>query len=428
MNVLLQDLVTAQAEHRWDAPAVSIGDRVLTYGEVEQRSNQLAHVLLETNCRRGDRVAIAAGVGAAPLVALLGIYKADCTAVSLDMTCGPDDVAGMIATVAPACLLTTAACAEPLDRAIQRLQYDVPLPIGSLDTHAIEHDAFRSVFSMTDVMGVPGRPLAYRNWPDDPAQILFRATADGTPLGVVLTHNNVRQYVMWAGRHFGAIAGDRHGFHAPVHSGLAITSVFGGWATGATVLPVPEAVDARAEDLAAFIRATGLTQWCSPASTLVALADADVVHEHDFPTLRRVMWTGSIAVAAVRYWMQRLPHVTFTGLYGALETTVATSYYTVPNFCPDEAQSRLPIGHARPGEELLLLDEQLEAVPRGATGRIFIRGTGVSAGYWRNPASTGAAFLVNPHSADPSDRLYRTADFGRSRDDGQLYVEEAVPC
>jgi len=122
----------------------------------------------------------------------------------------------------------------------------------------------------------------------------------------------------------------------------------------------------------------------------------------------------------LRYWMLRLPHVAFTNLYGPTETTIASSYYTVPAPPRDET-SLLPIGEACPGEELLILDDRLHDVEDGEQGEICIRGAGLSLGYWRNPSATESAFVPNPYSGDSSDRLYRTGDLGYLGRDGLLY-------
>jgi acyl-coenzyme A synthetase/AMP-(fatty) acid ligase len=118
--------------------------------------------------------------------------------------------------------------------------------------------------------------------------------------------------------------------------------------------------------------------------------------------------------------MQRLPHVCFTNLYGPTEATIASSYYTVP-CCPKDEKAVIPIGTACEGEELLVLDEQLQPVQPGEVGDLYIRGVGLSPGYWKDPEKTRAVFLPNPHSADPSDRIYKTGDLAKIGEDGLVY-------
>src|SRR5437588_11119547 len=115
--------------------------------------------------------------------------------------------------------------------------------------------------------------------------------------------------------------------------------------------------------------------------------------------------------------MRRLPHVTFTNLYGPTEATIASSYYTVPA-CPAAEDEVIPIGRACGGEQLLVLDDALRPVPPGEVGELYIRGVGLSPGYWRDPAKTSAAFLRYPGATDARDRIYHTGDLATLGPDG----------
>jgi acyl-coenzyme A synthetase/AMP-(fatty) acid ligase len=118
--------------------------------------------------------------------------------------------------------------------------------------------------------------------------------------------------------------------------------------------------------------------------------------------------------------MQRLPHVRFTNLYGPTETTIASSFYDVPA-CPADEKAPIPIGQACDGEELLVLDANLQPVPPGATGDLYIGGVGLSPGYWHDPERTAAAFFRDPRDSNPNDRIYRTGDLARCGKDGLIY-------
>jgi acyl-coenzyme A synthetase/AMP-(fatty) acid ligase len=115
-----------------------------------------------------------------------------------------------------------------------------------------------------------------------------------------------------------------------------------------------------------------------------------------------------------------LPHVRFTNLYGPTETTIASSHYTVPA-CPIDERAPIPIGRACEGEELLILDAQLQPVAAGDVGHLYIRGVGLSPGYWRDPEKTRAAFLSCPGATNPDDRIYKTGDLARRGADGFFY-------
>jgi len=170
--------------------------------------------------------------------------------------------------------------------------------------------------------------------------------------------------------------------------------------------------------MADFIRRSELTQWFSVPSALKYMTQFDVVRFNDFPSLRRLLWCGeALPTPTLMYWMKRLPGVTFTNLYGPTETTIASSYYTVPS-CPDNENSAIPIGTACNGEELLVLDEALQSVAVGAIGELYIRGVGLSPGYWRDPEKTKSVFLDDAQQG----RIYKTGDLARIGDDGLIYL------
>ena len=171
--------------------------------------------------------------------------------------------------------------------------------------------------------------------------------------------------------------------------------------------------------LANFIRDSELTQWFSVPSVLSYLAKFDLVNQGDFSALKRVLWCGeTLPTPTLIYWMKKLPHLTFTNLYGPTEATIASSHYTVPE-CPSDDLAPIPIGRACGGEELLVLDGHLQPVAENELGDLYIRGVGLSPGYWKDEQKTGAAFVSNP--ADPGDRLYKTGDLARLGSDGLLY-------
>jgi len=134
-----------------------------------------------------------------------------------------------------------------------------------------------------------------------------------------------------------------------------------------------------------------------------------------------VIWCGEVLPTPVLiHWMERVPHASFTNLYGPTETTIASSYYTVPSI-PDDEKQPIPIGVACGGEELLILDDERRVLPRGDDGDLYIGGIGVTRGYWRDEERTAAAFVADPRPGRSHERIYKTGDVGRLGDDGQVY-------
>ena len=421
MTSLLQQWVTEQAERRPDATALVMGAERLTYGQLDALSDQLARTLRAAGCGRGDRVCFLLPKSPLAIVSMLGILKADGIYIPVDPSSPAPRVAKIVRSGEPRVILAGSRAALLLDELLSDERLRASIAVGWLDGERAVQEHVAPAFSLEDVRRAPTGPPDCRNGPGDAAHILFTSGSTGTPKGVVITHGSVIRFVEWAKRYFGLGPADRISGHPPLHFDLSTFDVFGTFAAGAQIHLVPPDLNLLPTALALFIRAAELTQWFSVPSLLSYLAKFDVVRFDDFPTLRRLLWCGEVfPTPALRYWMTRLPHVTFTNLYGPTETTIASSYYTVPS-CPEDDRAAIPIGSPCAGEELLVLNERLQPVPPGEVGDLYIRGVGLSPGYWRDPEKTRAVFLSNPFASDPADRIYRTGDLARIGDDGLVY-------
>jgi amino acid adenylation domain-containing protein len=421
MTKLLQDLVTLQADTRPHAPAVVAQEERLTYGELNARSNRLARLLKDAGCRRGDRVCLLMPKSPTAIVAILGIYKADCVLVALDPSSPAPRLRRVLESCDSRCLLAAGPVGGTLDQLCDRAAPSNPYPvIGWLGTGAPPNRA-SARFVLGDLRTYSSAPLQYHNTPCDPAHILFTPGSTGAPKGVVITHRSVIHFVEWASQYFGMSTSDRISCHSPLDSDLSTFDIFGTFSAGAELHLVPPEIDLLPHRLADFIRASELTQWFSVPSILTDMAKVDAIEPDDFPTLKRLLWCGGVfPTPALMYWMKRLPHVAFTNLYGPTEATIASGYHTL-GACPTDPSDEIPIGTGCDGVELLVLDDKLDPVPHGETGHLYIRGVGLSPGYWRDPERTAAVMVRNPRSADPDDRLYKTGDLARTGADGLVY-------
>jgi amino acid adenylation domain-containing protein len=419
MVSMLQQWVTKQAEARPDAVALVMKHERLTYGELEDVSNRLAHLLREAGCVRGDRVGFLMPKTPTAIVCQLGILKADCCYVPMDSSSPAPRLAKIVEACEPGVILAAGPVAKLLDELLSESRLPTAPLIGWMDEELGSASNFQPAFSRADLARYSAASVDCQNTSDEAAHILFTSGSTGVPKGVVITHSNVIHFVEWAVDYFGINANDRISGHPPLHFDLSTFDIFGTFAAGAQLHLVPAELNLLPNKISEFIHASELTQWFSVPSLLNYMAKLDAVKPHDFPTLRRLLWCGEVfPTPGLRYWMQRLPHVQFTNLYGPTEATIASSFYTVPQ-CPASDDEPIPIGRGCDGEELLVLDEQLKPVPTGEIGDLYIRGVGLSPGYWHDEEKTAAVFLPNPN--DPADRLYRTGDLAQVGADDLVY-------
>ena len=416
MTQLLQNWVSAQAERRPDSAAVVMGEEILTYGQLEEVTNRFARVLKAAGCGKGDRVCFAIPKSPTAIIAIVGILKAGCIHVPIDISSPAPRVSKVLRSSDPRYILGVVASADLLEDLFA--QDDLrSIRVGWMEHSTPTSRNFSPSFTWSDTAAYSAEPIEYQTKSQEPAHILFTSGSTGEPKGVVITHANVIPFVEWATRYFGMDNSDRVSCHPPLHFDLSTFDIFGAFAVGAQLHLVPSEVSLLPNKLAAFIRTAELTQWFSVPSVLNYMAKFDVVKSNDFSSLRRLLWCGEVfPTPALAYWMNRLPRVTFTNLYGPTESTIASSYYRVPA-CPDDNAQAIPIGTPCDGEKLLVLDQDLHTVPTGTVGELYIGGVGLSPGYWRDPEKTDSAFV--PYG--DHERIYRTGDLARVGEDGLVY-------
>jgi amino acid adenylation domain-containing protein len=421
MPNLLQQGVTEQALAHPDAVALVFKNARMTYAALEQASNRLARLLVDAGCRRGDRVGLLMPKSPMAIVGMLGTLKADAIYVPM----GPASPAARQARVLEVSdchvILAGGGVGPVLREALAAATLQQRPLVGWLDDAFAPEAHPAPAFTLRDLAAAPATLPASANTARDLAHILFTSGSTGTPKGVMITHANVAHFLRWGLKHFGIDRTDRVSQHAPLRFDISGFDIFGALWAGAELHLVPAELNLLPHELARFIRESRLTQWFSVPSVLNLMAKFDAVGQDDFPGLRRVLFAGEpLPTPTLIHCMRRLPHVRFTNLYGPTETTISSSYYTVPR-CPSDPREPIPIGRACDGEDLLLLDGELRPVAPGEIGEICIRGAGLSPGYWRDLEKTRSVFVPLPGGEGLHDRIYRTGDLGRRGADGLFH-------
>ncbi|HXB53930.1 MAG TPA: amino acid adenylation domain-containing protein [Vicinamibacteria bacterium] len=396
-HACVHHLVEAQVDRTPEALAVVGEGGELTYGELDRKANQLAHHLLALGVGPETRVGLCLERSPELVIALLAVLKAGAAYVPLDPAYPSQRLAFMLADAEVAVLLTQHRLAGQLP--------PVQVPLVCLDS-GWEPISRRN--STRPAVGVMPENLAY---------LIYTSGSTGRPKGVMLPHRGVVNYLHWAARTYAAPGAKG----APVHSSLAfdltVTSLFCPLLAGQSVVLLPEDGD---------VQALGAALRTGHDFALVKITPAHLelightLSPGEAAGRARAFVIGGEALWAegLSFWRTAAPGTRLINEYGPTETVVGCCVYEVP---PDLPRSgAVPIGRPIANTRLYVLDANLQPVPAGAVGELYIGGAGLARGYWERPDLTAERFIPDPFGREPGQRLYRTGDLVRLRPDGNL--------
>ena len=375
-----------------DAVAVSCGDTRLTYRELDDRAAAVAATLAERGVGAESRVAIALPRSADLIVAVLAVIKAGGTYVPIDIGAPAARVQHILADSAPVCLLTDTA---------ERFT-GVP--------HVILAEAAQN----------PARPQAPTVSPDHAAYVIYTSGSTGVPKGVEVTHRNVA--ALFAGTTSGLYDFGPDDVWTMFHSAAFDFSVWELWGPllhGGRLVVVEHDVARDPErfvDLLARERVTVLNQT---PSAFYPLLEADARLRHQL-ALRYVIFGGEaldLRRLAPWYANHESHSPRLVNMYGITETCVHVSHRALD--AADTGAAGSVIGGPISGLRIHLLDNNLQPVPAGVVGEMYIAGGQVARGYTGRPGLTATRFVANPFDG-AGERLYRSGDLAMWTDAGEL--------
>ena len=377
-------LFAERAAQHPESPAVVDAGSTLTYGELDRRSDGIAHRLVGLGVRRGDRVGVLLERDSGLVIALLGILKAGAAYLPLDLSYPSERLAWMLADGRADILVSLRSLFDRLPwPAARTLFLDNPEPAEETAGRLPEADA------------------------DDLAYVLYTSGSTGVPKGVCVNHRAVVRLVR--NTDYVRIAPDDVVAQASNASFDAATfEIWGALLNGARLSMMPREVMLSPEELGREIAERGITTLFLTTALFNRMA-ANV--PGCFQPLRHLLFGGEAVdptrVAAVLAGRppQRLLHV-----YGPTEATTFTTWQALREVAP--GAWTVPIGRPLANARIHLLDIHLQPVPMGVPGEVYIGGEGLAQGYLDRPDLTAERFVPSP-SDGPGERLYRTGDRAR---------------
>ncbi|QWI14266.1 non-ribosomal peptide synthetase [Bacillus mycoides] len=403
-QVTIHELFEQQAMIYPNSIAVTYEKGKVTYRELNERANQLAHYLQKKGVGPDTLVGLCVERSLEMIVGILGILKAGGAYVPLDPTY-PEQRLQYILEDAGIQLFVT-------QESLKELKW-LPENIKSIcldrDRDEIGQESKTLPFS-----DVSSQNLAY---------VIYTSGSTGNPKGVMIEHHNIIRLFKSTDCWYQFNEKDTWTLFHSYAFDFSVWEIWGALLYGGKLVVVPYWISRSPKDFYQLLvkeEVTVLNQTPSAFRQLIQVCEQE--DENKNLQLRYVIFGGeALEPISLLPWFQRYGEKKpqLINMYGITETTVHVTYYPITQ---DDVQhaSRSNIGKRIPDLEVYILDAYQQPVPIGVDGELYIGGAGLARGYLNRPELTAERFIPHPFSSDPKARLYRTGDLARYLPDGNL--------
>jgi amino acid adenylation domain-containing protein len=392
----IHELFEEQATQSPDSVAVVFQDQQLTYRQLNERANQLAHLLRSMGVGPGSLVGVCLERSADLIVTILAILKAGGAYLPLNEDDPPRRLAFILRDAA-------------VDLVVTKQQWADCLPKSACRAVCLDFEASSFASRKTSNLAIGCSPA-------DLAYVMFTSGSTGHAKGVEIQHRSVIRLVL--GNHYATFGSDRVFLQLAQPSFDASTfEVWGALLHGAKLVVAPAGLP-DFQDLQSLIRQHEVTSLWLTATLFNQIIEQ---YPQAIIGIKEIITGGeSLSVRHVCMAQERLgPEVQLVNGYGPTESTTFATCYRIP---PGTArnQSSIPIGRPIANTQVYVLDEHRQLVPIGVPGELYIGGDGVAQGYRNRKELTSERFVEHSLFEDSAGRLYRTGDRVRWRADGNL--------
>lgn len=412
LQTCVHHLFEIQVEKTPTATAVIDGERTLSYQDLSQQANQLAHHLQNLGVKPDSVVGLCLDRSIEMLVGIMGILKAGGAYLPLDPTYPQDRLAFMVNDAKPVAIVSHSV---------------TKIDLADFDGHWVKLDTDWETIAAFDTTDLP--PSAQLN---NLAYVIYTSGSTGTPKGVMIEHRSLVNLALAAIDCYELSAQDRVLQFASISFDAAVEEIFPCLCTGATLI-------LRNNDM--LITASAFLAACD--RWRLSVLDLPTAYWHQLvselattsitlpPSLRVVIVGGEAAlperVKQWQSWVQRQQQSSqawhtprLFNTYGPTEATVVATFYEVPSINDLLPMARVPIGRPLANVEAFVLDDRRNFLPVGVPGELFLGGVGLARGYLNQPQLTQAQFVPHLLSQGLSHRLYKTGDLVRRLSNGDL--------
>lgn len=391
----VHQLFEEQVERTPDHEAVVFKGKGLTYRELNEKANQLAHYLRKRDVKAETLVAICVERSLEMVVGILGILKAGGAYVPIDPNYPQDRLTYMLVDTNASIVITQ----ESLIKC---------LPANKAEVICLDRDwvNINEGSKVNPQIEITSNNLAY---------VIYTSGSTGVPKGSITCHSNILRIVKEM--NYVTIGDDDILLQLSNFSfDGSIFDIFGALTNGAKLVLISKDEILNTTLLSNVLRDQHITILFMTTALFNTLIDIDV---KCFIGVNKILFGGEqVSVQHVRRALFELGPKKLIHVYGPTETTVYATYYNVDEI--GENDKTVPIGKPISGTLVYIVDKHMQIVPIGSTGELLIGGDGLSRGYLNRAELTGERFIDNPFGADSQSRLYRTGDLVRYLPDGNI--------
>jgi pyochelin synthetase len=393
-NVLLHELFIDQVRQNPNRPAVITSQRSLTYQELCDRSTQIAHRLRSSGAVPNQLIGIVMDKGWEQIVAVMGVLMAGAAYVPIDPKLPPERFAYLLKNSEVEIVLTQSWLNDKLPwiEDIQRLCVDNLELIN------------------------PQELLASVQTPDDLAYVIYTSGSTGLPKGVMITHRNVANVVVYTNQRFGVSASDRILALTALNHDLSVYDIFGLLSAGGAIVMPDACLVKDPHHWAKLIEREQVTLWNSVPAMMEMLVNSLGNSSATLSSLRLAILGGDwLPVSLPNRLKALVPNIKLLSIGGPTETTIWNIGYEVDTV--DPTWKSIPYGQPMTNAKYYILNQALEDCPVWVPGEMYCAGVQLAKGYWKDEQKTKAHFITHPRTGE---RLYRTGDLGRYLPDGNI--------
>jgi amino acid adenylation domain-containing protein/thioester reductase-like protein len=393
-TVLIHQLFEAQVIETPNRIAIEFAEEQLTYQQLNERANQLAHHLQTLGVEADALVGICVERSPQLIIAILATLKAGGAYLPLDPNYPTERLAFMLANSQTSVVLTQS-----------NLSHSLPLQTP----HCLCLDE-------ENLARYPTTNPETHTTPDNLAYLIYTSGSTGQPKGVAMPHRPLVNLICWQSQTSTIDSHSRTLQYTPISFDVSFQETFATLSTGGTLVLISDRTRRNPSSFLPFLQQQSINRLFLPFVALQQLAEIVQLEGVIPSSLQEVITAGEQLriTEAIAYLFTHLPNCTLHNHYGPSETHVVTAY-TLTGI-PQNWAVLPPIGQPITNSQIYLLDAELQPVDVGMLGELYVGGVSLARGYLHRPDLTSQRFIVGASQ----ERLYKTGDLARYLADGNL--------